>query len=235
MVNSGRTQRYVIYAIGEIMLVVIGILMALQVNNWREQVLLKEREIETIQSLLRDLKSEESQQKWFFRRLSRQEDHIISFMKAIDRGGVHPDTLAKLAGNAVELYNYRPSFPTFAGLKQSGGLNLIQDRAIREKIIGYHDFDIPYLDDLRDTYRRISNERAKYLRLYFGYWPNDEGEWNFRAASDLSGLQSDNELMHILGANGRHRAWLKFRLEEIFIPSNQTLQKELEEYLVSLQ
>ena len=34
--SSGYVQKYVIYAIGEIVLVVIGILLALQINNWNE-------------------------------------------------------------------------------------------------------------------------------------------------------------------------------------------------------
>ena len=36
LLNEGRTTKYVKYAIGEIFLVMIGILLALQVNNWNE-------------------------------------------------------------------------------------------------------------------------------------------------------------------------------------------------------
>lgn len=36
LLDSGKVKSYVLYAIGEILLVVIGILMALQVNNWNE-------------------------------------------------------------------------------------------------------------------------------------------------------------------------------------------------------
>lgn len=35
--SEGKTKRYFQYAIGEIVLVVIGILIALQINNWNEQ------------------------------------------------------------------------------------------------------------------------------------------------------------------------------------------------------
>lgn len=50
LIESDRVRKYLIYAIGEIALVVIGILIALQVNSWnqtrldrkKEKLLLKE-------------------------------------------------------------------------------------------------------------------------------------------------------------------------------------------------
>lgn len=36
LLEEGNLKRYLIYAFGEILLVVIGILIALQVNNWNE-------------------------------------------------------------------------------------------------------------------------------------------------------------------------------------------------------
>ena len=37
LLNEGKTSKYLKYAIGEIVLVVIGILIALQINNWNEE------------------------------------------------------------------------------------------------------------------------------------------------------------------------------------------------------
>ena len=47
LIESGSPRKYLLYAIGEIALVVIGILIALQINNWneREKLLKKEKEI----------------------------------------------------------------------------------------------------------------------------------------------------------------------------------------------
>jgi len=36
LLGSGATSKYLVYAVGEIALVVIGILIALQINNWNE-------------------------------------------------------------------------------------------------------------------------------------------------------------------------------------------------------
>ena len=63
LLGSGQTRKYIFYAIGEIALVVIGILIALQINNWNEwrkdrvqeiKILNKlERNLETIEEILR--------------------------------------------------------------------------------------------------------------------------------------------------------------------------------------
>lgn len=45
LLSDGKTRKYLKYAIGEIILVVIGILIALQVNNWNENYKSKKKEI----------------------------------------------------------------------------------------------------------------------------------------------------------------------------------------------
>ncbi len=55
--NEGKTSRYFKYAIGEIALVVIGILLALSINNWNESRKLKAEETKILMLLLQDLKN----------------------------------------------------------------------------------------------------------------------------------------------------------------------------------
>jgi len=51
LVPENRPGRYFLYAIGEIMLVVVGILIALQVNKWNESVKLKNEEFTMLDNL----------------------------------------------------------------------------------------------------------------------------------------------------------------------------------------
>jgi len=44
LLDEGNLKKYMVYAIGEILLIVIGILVAFQVNNWNKSVLNKEEE-----------------------------------------------------------------------------------------------------------------------------------------------------------------------------------------------
>lgn len=55
MITENKVSKYLLYAIGEIVLVVIGILIALQVNNWNESRKLKTTEREFFQGVRSDL------------------------------------------------------------------------------------------------------------------------------------------------------------------------------------
>ena len=55
LLTENKFSKYLIYAIGEIVLVVVGILIALQINNQNESRKEKELEIELINLLISDL------------------------------------------------------------------------------------------------------------------------------------------------------------------------------------
>lgn len=57
---ENRVTRYLLYALGEIVLVVIGILIALQVNNWNENRKNKITEQSYVKSLINDLEKDTS-------------------------------------------------------------------------------------------------------------------------------------------------------------------------------
>ena len=51
LMEKNKTGKYLKYAIGEIILVVIGILIALQINNWNEKSKLKNEEIKLLKEM----------------------------------------------------------------------------------------------------------------------------------------------------------------------------------------
>ena len=54
--ETGKTGKYLKYAIGEIILVVIGILIALQINNQNELSKEREKEVSYLKNLKADLR-----------------------------------------------------------------------------------------------------------------------------------------------------------------------------------
>ena len=57
LIMENKTSKYLKYAIGEIVLVVIGILIALQINNWNEDKKLKKEENKLLLALLEEIES----------------------------------------------------------------------------------------------------------------------------------------------------------------------------------
>ena len=60
LLQSGKLKSYAAYALGEIFLVMIGILLALQINNWNEERKDRIKENKVLASLLEDFRYSQS-------------------------------------------------------------------------------------------------------------------------------------------------------------------------------
>jgi len=58
LLSENKFSRYFIYALGEIILVVIGILIALSINNWNQEIKTKEREQFLLQQFKEDYEAD---------------------------------------------------------------------------------------------------------------------------------------------------------------------------------
>ena len=58
LIKERRFSNYLIYALGEIVLVVIGILIALQVNNWNNNKQLEEVQIKCLNEIVTNLQAD---------------------------------------------------------------------------------------------------------------------------------------------------------------------------------
>ena len=75
LINENKTSIYLIYAVGEVVLVVFGILIALQINNWNENQKTKKLEIVFLENLQIDLEVDISN---FNRRIKESEQIMDS-------------------------------------------------------------------------------------------------------------------------------------------------------------
>jgi hypothetical protein len=57
LLTENKFSKYLLYAVGEIVLVVIGILIALSINNWNDQRKSRQQEIKILRKLNEDLKA----------------------------------------------------------------------------------------------------------------------------------------------------------------------------------
>ena len=55
LLSENKFSKYLLYAIGEILLVVIGILIALQINNWNQEKIDRKQEVKLLSQITTDL------------------------------------------------------------------------------------------------------------------------------------------------------------------------------------
>ncbi|ARV05563.1 hypothetical protein BTO04_02110 [Polaribacter sp. SA4-10] len=133
MLMENKTGTYFKYAIGEIILVVIGILIALSINNWNENRKNSNEEIAILQSLDKNLILAKKQSESL---VSTEKDSkavlllVLGIDTITDKNSIS-DNIFKDAFWSLE--NNIPVINTYADLKNSNKLGLIKNQKIKEK------------------------------------------------------------------------------------------------------
>ena len=137
LLQQNRVTRYLVYALGEIFLVVIGILIALQINNWNEQNKNRifEREILSLinENLSRDsiLLTEEYQKAVLANQIT---DSILNRVNQ----GVFDETLNLWMGKVIRFERFKSQSSGFEVLK-SKGIDLLSVQKLKIDLINYYD------------------------------------------------------------------------------------------------
>ncbi|MGA8854790.1 MAG: DUF6090 family protein [Christiangramia sp.] len=87
LLTESKFTKYLIYALGEIVLVVIGILIALQINNWNESRKIRVREISQLKSIQEDImldKPDKSFNLAYPKLFLNSEQQLLNYMLSSD-------------------------------------------------------------------------------------------------------------------------------------------------------
>lgn len=142
LLNEGKTTKYFKYAIGEIILVVIGILIALSINNWNEANKNAKREHAFLINLQEDLRSDSLR----LTKIKEQLKTAVSYKKVFEREMkgtlTDPDSLtAHFMKQYNLLIDFVPNSTTVDELSNNG-LNLISSPSLRRQIVSiYNTYD----------------------------------------------------------------------------------------------
>jgi hypothetical protein len=136
--EENKTRRYLLYAIGEIALVMIGILLALQVNNWNEQRKAKIKSISYHERILEDLDIFISETNQAIKRSTSIRNIILETIDLLESKEL-PEEKFPIFQSTLSLYYqipYRhPSLTTLDEMRSNGDLNLIGNLELRKKLI----------------------------------------------------------------------------------------------------
>ena len=135
LIKEGRLTRYLLYAIGEILLVMIGISLAFQLDNWNNNRIKRKNEIKYYQNI----KSQIIEDKEFIQRQFYYNDKYLSQFKYAneiielnDRS--KKDTLGIIVRNITNYSDFDKQGNIYGSMVNSGELSLLSNFEIINKI-----------------------------------------------------------------------------------------------------
>ena len=150
LIETGKTRKYLKYAIGEIILVMIGILLALQVNNWNNHQIEKSKEQEILKNLQIDFKNNIDNLDLAYNRFKEAYQSSVMLLEIIkDDKVINPTEVEQLIDDIV---NKPMSFDFITGsineIINTGSLHLIRDPALRKQISNWSYYFTDTQDDM---------------------------------------------------------------------------------------
>lgn len=133
LLDEGKTANYLKYAIGEIVLVVIGILIALQINNWNDQLKINDQEIKLLNEMIQNLDAN-------ILTLEAMNYEQVEHIQGIDsilyhfKNGNTSETLKQYFTKTVHTETLNLSYATFETIKTIG-FDIIKNDRIRLAIM----------------------------------------------------------------------------------------------------
>jgi len=139
--EQNKTGKYLKYAIGEIVLVMVGILLALQVNNWNENRKNREKEKIYITNIQRDLKA----QLVILRRATKGElssyENLSNAQNSFHQYNefvVNTKSLAEISA-VNDRFTFNIVDTALDEIKSSGNLDIIQKGEVKDSLLKYYD------------------------------------------------------------------------------------------------
>ncbi len=188
LLNEGKTSKYLKYAIGEIVLVVIGILIALQINNWNSE---RQAKIETeakrqsnLREIYHDLKKDIIILDTILNQLERQKEaskYILEILESDDK--YVSDSLKFiqyqfLAANTVTVDRTKN---TWDNLNSSGQLLSLKAEELNSKLFEYYTF----YDSRIKNFNELPRQKRLEFRLSTDLCDNLKNQSNINEATGL--------------------------------------------------
>ena len=152
MMTENRFSKYLLYSLGEIVLVVIGILVALYINNMNDLRKERVRELGYLENIKTDLKLNISEMDKF---LAVRNNNIQSAAKILEHFDGKPiEDYTAFNQLGVGIYNWQKFYMTnntFQELVNSGNLAIISNHKIKSKLL-----------DIEATYKKMKSEEDHY-------------------------------------------------------------------------
>jgi hypothetical protein len=245
--ETNKPVKYLKYAAGEIVLVVIGILIALSINNWNQNRIERNKEKLILAELIVDLKEQSKVLDTYIGIESRYYHHgkdILSYYSS-NQTFIGSDSIYAKLNSLIERKTFNPIRTTFQELISTGTIGILQDKSIKRKIIQYY-------NELERVSMVIGNNNinivdAIYQRNILEHilfvWDSDDADFNklnntiFDEESLKTVRETSDELLSIR-ENTLHIFNIleqRTHIAKLHVESYKTLKSETEKLLSELE
>ena len=142
LMETGKTSKYLKYAFGEIVLVVLGILIAFSINNWNENRINSQKEVLYLTGFKNDLTTQIEALNFrieFYNSVINMAESILSDFSKTGKLLEIDHINSKLSKMMYSL-GYPERKTTFNEITATGHVGLIKSKDLRTKIINYYQF-----------------------------------------------------------------------------------------------
>ncbi|WP_296705671.1 DUF6090 family protein [Algoriphagus sp.] len=248
LISHNKVTRYLVYAIGEIVLVMIGILLALQVNTWNEKRKLKTEEIKTLQNFRESLKDDSLNFEFSMLSVRKTVKSMELILNWINADKSYQDSLKYHFGNLNNLTTPIINTSPFESLK-SNNLTLISNKDLRQKIIHFYDSNNAGMALQINHYRAIIEDASShfYPGRFDEFWkatsidvPIENGLSETILIGEMEpinfeDLKKDQEYLYFLKTlKNKHHYYLEINTENMFT-NLKNLMNEIDKELDLLE
>ena len=158
--EKNKTGKYLKYAIGEIVLVMIGILLALQVNEWNNERNRKKAEQDVIEQLIADLSKSQHELEYMSQRTIGEARVRAQVLQAFWKDEL-PDDIENYVWGGAGSTVYSPVLGTAQSLINSGRMDVLSSNELKNDIVAYVEavgYTLKDINRYEETYYRSGVE-----------------------------------------------------------------------------
>jgi hypothetical protein len=225
LLSENKFCKYLLYGIGEIILVVIGILIALQLNNLNEQNKINAKEIEMLHDFKASLEVDLINFNRAIERSKRSKSSMEIILAHLESDLPYSDSLKVHFGLTTDTWVAQANGSVFESLK-SEGLTLVSNKELRQELIGFYDVLVIRQKELGNRYRNLIDEGSANILItrFDELWKSNHESWveendfadiNFTVDGliiemtpiDYEKLKDDQEYLYFLKSLKNEKFW----------------------------
>jgi hypothetical protein len=189
LADQNKPLKYFRYAVGEIVLVMVGILLALQVNNWNENRKDQSELRNIFQNILQDMKGNQFYLEQGRKICVRDNKRIKTFLNYDDYTGFDRDSLEK--GLETEFIHPPWRWTGYRSLQDSGITEYGKYAEAAEVVNYYYEFHIKW----HEEYELRLEKRVSKMDEF---WRFRQDAYEFNYVEGLRTLQNDETALVVL-------------------------------------